>query len=286
MVSLTWVAPDSTTFVFSKSATNYRLLKNYSGISYNPISHLTLKAPYQNGETLVSSLAEPREVSFDVMVQSTDLDNQQTLISNLAQKLCPICGSGYLLYTKEDGTEYRLNCVGVNTPTLSPTVRSPTYQLITLDFIAHNPFWYGTTHIEYLQSTATVFFPFGFPFSLGSNSSTVVCTNDGNVDSEVTITIDGSIENPVLTNGATGEYIALNITMVAGDRMVITTGFGNKTITYYPTGGGSSNGFQYLASGSTLWSLEPGDNTIQLTDDTIAAATIISIEWSSKYSAV
>jgi len=67
-MKLTYVSPDGTTIEFSRDAADYKLLKRYSGLFETPVSFSTDKSPYQHGETLLDTLMEPRDVSFDVLI--------------------------------------------------------------------------------------------------------------------------------------------------------------------------------------------------------------------------
>lgn len=73
-MKLTYVSPDGTTTVFSRDAADYKLLKRYSGLAECPVSFSTDKSPYQHGETLLDTLMEPRDVSFDILILALETD--------------------------------------------------------------------------------------------------------------------------------------------------------------------------------------------------------------------
>lgn len=282
---LKWIAPDGTEITFSRDATDYKLLRNYSGLSEVPAIHQPVQAPYQDGQTLIDSALDIREINFEVMIQAADLTTLQTQIRALSSAFNPKRGRGILSYTNEAGEEYWCYCIGNKTPTLSTSDRGLTWQRAYIDLVAHDPYWYsGQPTIEYMSVITTDFFPFDISGNfLGWSSDTTTLTNEGDVVAPVTISIVGECVDPILTNVTTGEAISIDISMNADDRFVITTGFGNKTATYYPSGGSSENGFPYLISTSVLWSLALGDNVITLTNTSFAAASYVSIEWREKY---
>ena len=287
-MKFTWVSPSKTTIEFHKDATVYRLLKPYSGLSINPITHITQVAPYQHGETLINSRFEPREVSFDVMVQAPSLEDIQSAIKTLSAALNPLEGTGVLLFDYEDGTQYVLYAIGNNTPTLTEE-KGATYQRVRLDFIAYDPFWYGAESIAYFESAGTDFFPLDISGNfLASSGTSQVLTNAGNVDTPVTISITGIITNPYLQNTTTDQ--SFNITLImadASDNLTITTAFGNKTATYTPGSTGmSENAFKYFDADSVFWQLQPGDNTVSLSSLSVDSACVVSVQWESKYSGI
>lgn len=282
---LKWISPDGTEIEFSRDATDYKLQRNYSGLSDVPAIHQPTQAPYQDGQTLIDSVLDVREINFEIMIMAEDLETLQSQIRALSSAFNPKKGSGILSYTNEAGAEYWCYCIGNRTPKLSTSDRGLTWQRAYIDLIAHDPYWYsGTPNIKYLSSITTDFFPFDISGNfLGWNSSTEIVTNSGDVAAPVTISIAGECVDPILTNVTTGEAISIDLSMSAGDLFVITTGYGNKTAVYYPSGGTSENGFPYLLSTSVLWSLALGDNTITLTNTSIAEGTYVSIEWREKY---
>lgn len=96
-----------------------------------------------------------------------------------------------------------------------------------------------------------------FPLSFsGGGGGTATMTNAGTATAYPTITIPGPVISPVISNSTTGQKIALNLTLVTGDAIVIDTK--NRTITQ----GGSTNKIGALMTGSSFWGLAPGDNVI------------------------
>lgn len=281
---LKWISPDGTEITFSRDATDYKLTKNYSGFANIPVTHQTQAAPFQDGTTLIDSVLGVRQISFEIMIMAENLTTLQTRIRALSSAFNPKKGQGYLVYTNEAGTEYWITCIGNNTPSFSLRDRALEYQRAYIDLVAHDPYWYaGTKPPVYLAGTASAFFPFTFPFSLGSNTDTAAVTNEGDVTAPVTISFVGEMVNPVLTNTATGESVSLNLSMAAGERFVITTHFGNKTAIYYRADGSSENGFPYLDTTSILWDLLIGENVITLTDTSIATGSYVTIEWRDRF---
>lgn len=287
-MQLIWAASDGTTITLSKDSTDYRLLKPYSGFSEAPVTHQTVKSPYQDGESLIDSRLDPREISIPIMIIADTLTSLQAKVRALSKALNPLLGSGTLLFDYENGTRYRLTCIGDGTPQMDPSNRSATHQACIINLIAHQPFWESDTlNREDFMAAATDFFPFSFPFLLGAENPSGTVTNSGDVSTPVTISIVGEVQDPCLTRSITGETdvsMNISITMTATERFVIVTGPGNPSATYYKSDGTIETGaFSYFDPDSVFWYLEPGDNTVTLTNVSIAAATYVSVEWRDRY---
>ncbi len=281
---LKWVAPDNTEIMFSRDATDYKLTKNYTGLSTTPVYHYTTRAPYQDGSTLANTTLQNRAIGFEIMIMAPDLETLQSRIRALVAALNPTQGPGHLIYTDEAGTEYWVTAIGNNTPTFSTVDRAREYQRAYIDLIAFDPYWYsGAPKVSFLSPETSVFFPFSVPFTIGRDSPNATCENDGDVTTPVTILIHGSFTTPVITNTTTGEAITVNITMAEGDTFVITTGFGNKTATYTTAAGEVSNGFQYIDATSVLWSLAKGTNIISLSSAASGSGDYVRVEWNDRY---
>lgn len=281
---LTWVAPDNTTLVFSRDATDYKLTKNYTGLSSTPVYHSTTRAPYQHGATLINSTLQNRSIGFEIMIMAPDLETLQARIRALVSALNPTQGPGHLIFTNEAGVEYWVSAIGNGTPTLSTSDRAREYQRAYIDLVAFDPYWYsGAPKVGYLSPETSVFFPFSVPFTIGRDSPNITCENAGDVTTPVTILIHGAFTTPVITNVTTGEAITVNITMAEGDTFVITTGFGNKTATYTPSGGTAVNGFAYIDATSVLWSLAKGTNTLSLSCAASGSGDYVRVEWNDRY---
>ena len=289
-MQLIWYpANNGSAITFSRDATDFRLLRKITGFAYCDVDRITTaKAPGQHGITPIDDLFGERKVSFDIIIQSTSLENQQALVAQLATALNPTAGIGTLRRVNEDGTEYDLYCKP-DLPTISTDGTLDAVQA-SLSFVAQDPFLYsGSAQIVFIDATPEEFFPFEFPFSLASGTSTATATNNGQIETPAIITIWGPITNPVIVvtrtiAGATDTAtLSLTKALVAGDSIVINTDTDIMTCMLYPVTGGSSNAMAYVDVGSDFFSLYPGSNSIHLTSTTSASGSSLTVQWSDKY---
>ena len=282
---ITWKSSGGTSVTFSKSDPTYILLKNYDGFATPDVNYKTIAAPFQDGVTLLDTKFAPRKFSINLMVVGPTLQDVQIAVNNLIRLVNPSSGPGQLGFTYENGITYYITASGKVLP--SANARSNKHQMVQITFQAHTPFWYTTPQALGIGTAGTVTFPLTWPFTLPSNTASVTATNYGDIPSGATFIIMGQVQNPKVTNSTTGYFFKFTISMDVGDTMTITTGFGNKTISYYDASAGTTvNGFQYLTSDSTFFQIMPGTNSLTFTSDSVAAATRVSVTWSDQYSGV
>ena len=284
-MKLTWTSPGGTSVEFSKDNPTYKLLKNYDGFTTADLTYRTTSAPYQQGSTLLTTQFNARKLTFNVMVTAPSLTDVQQAVLNLIRLFNPLAGNGILAFTYEDGTVYYLSCSGRTTTDTGS--RGLSYQIVKFDMTAHDPFWYTSYKAASLGTSNTITFSMTFPFTLPSNTATSLVYNAGDIDAAATIIITGDVTNPKILNVTTNEFFKFTLNMDAGDILTITTGFGNKTITYFDSSAGTTvNGFQYLNADSVFWELIPGYNSLTFTSDAVDAATRVTLSWRDRYSGV
>ena len=290
---LTWYSPAGTQIEFSSTSETYRLLRAVDGLSNPEGTPILRKAPYQDGAKFIDYRYEPREISFDVMVMGPSRADVEYAKRILTTALNALPGTGTLVITMDDGSEYVCYCCAVNrSPQYSPTIHGDTYHRATIDLLAPDPFIYTYPDtIAYFGADTPVVFPYQFPWQFPASSPAQTCTNTGNVPSGVTITVSGEITNPSISRSYTDstgnivtETIAFTLAMAVGEVLTITTGPGNKTITLlHDDGNYDANPWQYLDAGYSFWQMVPGENTVEVSSSSIASGTTTSVEFASKY---
>lgn len=143
--------------------------------------------------------------------------------------------------------------------------------------------WVGTANAsastDAMINSGNVLYPVQYPVMYGANTFTVSsdCNNIGTLPVyPKTITITGPVINPKITNLATGEYIQINITLTANDQLNITYNNSKQDINL-----NGVNVSRYLASGSTLFKIYPGTNTIQLSGSSVGSGAVAEVRFYS-----
>jgi hypothetical protein len=292
---LTWNPPNlGTPIIFSKSATDYRLLKKYDGFASIPGEHIYAdRAPMRHGKRRKYTTLTTRTVSFDIIVQSANLDAQRALVAALAASFNPLDGTGILQYEMEDGTVYYLNCIGVTGNPILSDDKSQTHQRATIQLIAdEDPFWHaGSPSIIYLDPNPANFFPFPsgtgtWPFTLSSSNKTRTATVLGSVNAPIIVVFTGPMTNPslVVTKSINGvdvtETLSFTMTLNASETLTVNTAPDILTAVYSV---GTENAHKYMDTTAKFWQLGRGINTVTLDPATSSTGSSASVTWSDRF---
>lgn len=233
----------------------------------NPGAKITTnKAPYQDGSTYIGAQFEETPLTIEGIISAASFALLGTYRRTMVAVLNPKDGPA-LIEVVDNATTRSILAVpdpGISFP--GGRGRGPLYQRYIISLLAPNPLWYDPT----LQ-TETV-----------TEGTPVDCDNAGDWETPVTIVINGPCQNPIVTNTTTSKAIKANITLLAGETLSISTGFGQKSLTK-TSGGVDTNAMQYLDSTDRdfFW-LDRGVNTITVAD-TAATAVTADISWYNRY---
>lgn len=122
---------------------------------------------------------------------------------------------------------------------------------------------------------------FALPLAIGltTYSSNGTITNSGDLPTYPSITITGPITTPRVTNSTTGKYIELTVNLSTSSDSVIIT-YDQDTLSVTQAG---SSVLNQLTSGSTLFKLNPGTNTLTLTGATVGSGAFASVSCNSAW---
>lgn len=131
-------------------------------------------------------------------------------------------------------------------------------------------------------TTGSADYPFTYPVVYGSTLFTVTATalNIGTIPVyPVTIIVKGPVTNPVVTNSATGEYIEVDVTLNStSDQLNIS--YNETTLDINLNG---TNVINKLTSGSTLFKIHPGSQTITLSGNSVGIGALAQVQYRSGY---
>jgi hypothetical protein len=206
---------------------------------------------------------------------------------NITNICNPLNGSIKMTVSLNDGSVYNRDITFTSAPIfpIGRENRNSEWQKVQLLYSANNPFWYSESEIiETFQGVEPLIqFPFTMsptePVIFGNMIPSKLATNHGQVQAPVVIEIQGACVNPRIENETTGEFIAFrDLTMVAGDVLVIDTTFGQKRVEL-----NGVNVFNKLDFASTFFNLEIGDNSIDFSDETGTNETMIHFIYKNLY---
>lgn len=241
----------------------------------------TQKSPYQDGETHIDTLLEPRYIKMEISIVGKNIEEYRRQLSKIMNPKL----DGILIY--EDGSFIRkIACVNEHVPKY-PT-KSHSFHLAILDLKCPNPYWQSPNITE--EPMAAFVELFEFPsdywevgedgdiyFEMGTEGHTRTFMNNGDGPVPIKITIKGPTTNPTLTNLTTGELIKINRNLGADDVLEISTEDGNKYILL-----NGEEAFQIDLS-STFWKLQVGENEIQFTADAGQEDATLEITWQEQF---
>lgn len=177
-------------------------------------------------------------------------------------------------------------------------------QMMQVSIVCHDPYLKAVEEI--IADISQVMGLFSFPFAFGAGGVTegtatddaiefsiieknrvVNLINEGEEPTGVIIDITalGSVSNPIIYNNETREFFALNMSMVAGDRLVIDTNAGEKSVMFIHNGV-TQRYLRYVQQGSTWFVLPSGDSQFTYTADDGDEDMQILFKYRTKYEAV
>jgi hypothetical protein len=164
---------------------------------------------------------------------------------------------------------------------------SGTYQIT---YLAVDPFLYdagdgadpftGYLQALFYKTTAGGYdLPYNLPVLWATGTTSTPITNEGSVAVFPEIILENAYHNPVITNLTTGKFMELNMTTIAGDKVIID--MKNREIT---KNGVSVAGYRTVDS--NWWTLEPGINLISLETTDVADKNWGLIRWRQGYEGI
>jgi hypothetical protein len=266
-----------------------RLQQSIDGLGLPPIQHWTTRSPFQDGRSHWGYAIQPRIIN--VVLYSRGCNRADMYAKRRANvvMLSPHNGPHKLRLITPDLLKYELHDVWVNSGyTLSSNEQPmPTRQVGAVQLVANDPVWKwvnsplgagetrdaeGRTCVSDndWDLTAELVLPFTGPYLLGTTvgEMTLTCTNDGSWPTRPVITMEGPVEDWLMSNTTNGYVLSWDgYSIAAGE--IITIDIPDKTVTSDLTGDVST----YLSGDTGSFALDPGANTI----DVFAAGSVVDL---------
>lgn len=240
-----FITPDGIEYTFDSI---YKALLSEEGLGMPTIEYLTQQGPYQHGQSIVGYRLEPRIIQLLLRhngISRSDFWSNRSELLNVLRPNRSSSGtsiSGTLRKTYVDGTKRDIDVVSSGGPIFSARSLDKWDEwgfTEVLRFTAFDPTFYNPDKkiINWANMIITSFagfleFPITFPITFGtilSNKSSSV-TYGGTWRSFPKITLEGPLNNVVITNESTGEFIKLNYAISVGETVTIDLPYGNKTV--------------------------------------------------------
>lgn len=290
MEKLTITSAQGTIEISTKSA-QYRL----QSFSASPLvdTAQTSKGYKQEGYDFEAAFAEMRDFSVSFIVFGKGYNDLFAKRRQIKKLLNPKLNDMLLIY-KNDYTEKEITVKVDAEPLFSTSKDNFGYhtELCAFTMTAYNPFWrdLSTTIVDMVGLSGGFYWDsptyFEDKFYLGELSSALKTVyNAGDVPAPLQIEWTGQAENPKIELVDTGEYILLDKTLSISEKLIITTGYGEKNV-FIEDGGNVTKDFSIVNPASTFFSLPVGNSTVALSADTGAPEASVRLKYKNLYSGV
>lgn len=239
-------------------------ITDVDGVSSVEIDIAESRSTMQVGSSITSQNVRPRSFTLDGAIFEPIAAQRERLLNVIAPQIPAT------LTIKQGGEEWYLDVVPEKTPEITA---GNGVQFFQTRLRAAYPYWRTTA--SYATQIAGLVAMFKFSFNTGgswwisrySDSYFASIENRGNVPVEfrVTFTARAALDNPELYHVDTGKRILIRKSMIAGERVTVSTIYGHKGVVCTSASGEVSNGFKYLSVDSDLsMTLRPGSNLLRI----------------------
>lgn len=251
----------------------------------------TFRSINQQGCTVQSNNIEAREVTIRGAIVYDTNEERDRLRKRVYDTFHPR-HKGKIKVTSRAGTIYELEGVYVvDAPHFEEDLNKPNIDLISVNIICPNPFLLTPTRKLSLQNKVG---NFKFDWEILQQGVSLAdidaralqnAINSGAVETppKIVIRSRGALTNPYVYNITTQEAIRINKEMKFGERIEITTNYGNKRVTFFDNNDNEENIFPLIDLQSTFFNLSPGDNLIRYGADSTVDNMIVDIYYQERH---
>lgn len=240
-------------------------------------------APYQDGETYIDTLLQPRHPAIEGSIIETD----ESKIAQYRREILRVCNPKFgvgKITVNSNGVTKEINGVLEGTPFFADRNNEEFYQSFIINWKCPNPYWRSPNDTSKpLQAYVGNFtLPFTLPFELGTSGSRTTLYNEGDVPAPIRIDIQGPVTNPQIINKTTGAWLRVNRSIAADEILHIDTTEGRKRVEIY-RGNNVYQAFGYLDHDSAWITLEIGENIIEHIADAGDRNSLVAVTWNSQF---
>lgn len=271
------------------------MLLSAEGLEAPPLCLSIAKGPGVNGAIAANLRLEPRRIAVEALLDLRDFD--EIGITNERSGICramhPTEDYGALSVTRAGRTR-RIEALPASAPAFARKRWNEAWQRVRLEFVCAQAYFKSieptVSSVRYYASLTEfgeegIELPEeGFEFARiehsGERTTTIV--NDGNESAPVRIRFTGPMVNPFIKNRTTSEVIRITRMIRQGEYLEIDTEPGRRSIRLF-TNGAEHNGMHYLDLVSSFWQLAPGENVIELGDESAGEGSEAIFEFYGHY---
>lgn len=252
--------------VFSPASYFHVNFKDVTGLSDVRNAIYSTNSMGQDGDTYLGYRIESRDIEIAGNIKERDKVELQALRRKMNRVLNPQY-EATLTYELGDFKRV-IGCAVDDAPIFE---KKSLFEQFTVNLCCLNPFWREESEtrediatwlggIEFRDKSGLEIYE-GWQIGYRQPSLIVNVYNSGDVKSGIRIEFRalGAITNPQLLNVNTQEFIKINMELVAGDVLTLSTGYGEKSVTL-KRNGITTDAFRYLDVDSTYLQLSVGDN--------------------------
>lgn len=263
--------------------------QSIDGLDGSDVSEITSRGYRQHGTTLEYLLMEEREVTINFYLDCINNSEYRFFRKNILNTFKPLVEG--TLYYQDIHHNVMLNCHVESMPYIEvdDLITTGTGDVV---LVANDPIWWDAMETPIQIGTWTGGFrtwdathEFTMPFRLRQRADTwVEVNNSGQVPTPVTVEFSGQATNPMIYNATTDKLIRLDGKIASDEKVVITTGYRNKTITLYRNGETRGTPAEYMLDDlSEFFSLEPGINVIKFSCSDTNAPSDVTLRFRKGY---
>jgi len=192
------------------------------------------KSPYQDGVSYHGNTLEPRSLSIEIMIIAENIEEMMNYRRKLSNIFNPKLNEGTLIY-EISGVRREIKAISELAPVFPDAGDfKDTMQPGLIQLYCPNPFWLDTfiESEEMADWVGGLRFPLQLPMMFAGRSTrqSTIIRNDGDVPTPITFEFLGPAVNPKVVKDDTGEYIQVNREIGEDEKLIVSTGFGDKRV--------------------------------------------------------
>lgn len=260
----------------------YFVLRHPTGLGVPPPDNFSDSVPLEDGEVYRGTRMHPRRINLPLYISGTSRLDFLANLKTLENRLFPKKGQGVLRVIRETGeirdipALYERGLDGEGN-------RNPSGHWTVLSLVCYDPYFFDPVAVEqtFDPDEPQSFFPI-LPLRLSGSGimGGVEVFNPGEVEAFPIWTVTGPGVNPLFVNQTTGRQLRILSPLTSEDVLVVDTRPQKRTVTL-----NGVDAFPLLDRSitSSLWSLVPGYNVVQVLMSGAIEGSSIHLSFNARY---